>query len=134
MVKKNNYLDNTRFEEVIKNYLQTPDEYERELVELLDVLITNILMSFKFKVDPDDAKQECFMLVFKTLKNFNPGNGSAFNYFTTVIVNNLKLLYTKNKKYHKKLQDYKESIVGPNPNAPREFEDPYASSYASSSV
>lgn len=135
MVKKNNYLNNSRFEEVIKNYLQTPNEYERELVELLDVLITNILMSFKFKVDPDDAKQECFMLVFKTLKNFNPGNGSAFNYFTTVIVNNLKLLYTKNKKYHKKLQDYKESIVGPNTNAPREFEDPYASSsYASSSV
>ena len=117
MVKKNNYLNNSRFEEVIKNYLQTPNEYERELVELLDVLITNILMSFK------------------TLKNFNPGNGSAFNYFTTVIVNNLKLLYTKNKKYHKKLQDYKESIVGPNTNAPREFEDPYASSsYASSSV
>ena len=132
--KKNNYLDNTRFEQVIKGYLENESEYETELVELLDVLITNILMSFKFKVDPDDAKQECFMLVFKTLKNFKPGNGSAFNYFTTVIVNNLKLLYTKNKKYHKKLQDYKESLVGPNPNATREFEDPYASSYASSSV
>ena len=69
-------------------------------------------MSFKFKVDFDDAKQECFMLVFKTLKNFKPKNGSAFNYFTTVIVNNLKLLYTKNKKYQKKLTDYQEFITG----------------------
>ena len=109
--KKNNYLDNTRFEEVIKGYLENESDYEEELVGLLDILITNILMSFKFKVDPDDAKQECFMLVFKTLKNFKPGNGSAFNYFTTVIVNNLKLMYTKNKKYYKKLQDYKEFLV-----------------------
>lgn len=131
--KKNNYLDNTRFEEVIKGYLENESDYEEELVGLLDILITNILMSFKFKVDPDDAKQECFMLVFKTLKNFKPGNGSAFNYFTTVIVNNLKLMYTKNKKYYKKLQDYKEFLVGPNPNAGRDFED-RASSYASSSV
>ena len=132
--KKNHYLDNKRFEKVIGGYLENPTEYESELCELLDILITNILMSFKFKVDPDDAKQECFMLVFKTLKNFKPGNGSAFNYFTTVIVNNLKLLYTKNKKYYKKLHDYRESILGPNPNVSREFEDPYASSYASSAV
>ena len=69
-------------------------------------------MSFKFRVDHDDAKQECFMLAFKTLKNFRPRNGSAFNYFTTVIVNNLKLLYTKDKKYNKKLQDYREIITG----------------------
>ena len=122
--KKNNYLDNTRLEEVIKGYLENESDYEEELVGLLDILITNILMSFKFKVDPDDAKQECFMLVFKTLKNFKPGNGSAFNYFTTVIVNNLKLLYTKNKKYNKKLQDYRESILGPNPANLRDFEDP----------
>ena len=133
--KKNHYLDNKRFEEIIKLYLVDPEEHETELVILLDILITNILKSFKFKVDPDDAKQECFMLVFKTLKNFKPGNGSAFNYFTTVIVNNLKLIYTKDKKYHKKIQDYKDAILGPNPNATREYEDPYApSSFSSSSV
>ena len=109
---KNHYIDNKRFEEVIESYLQDNEEHEAELVELLDTLITNILMSFKFRVDHDDAKQECFMLAFKTLKNFRPRNGSAFNYFTTVIVNNLKLLYTKDKKYNKKLQDYREIITG----------------------
>ena len=109
---KNHYIDNKRFEEVIEGYLENNDEYEQELVELLDILITNILMSFKFRVDHDDAKQECFMLAFKTLKNFKPKSGSAFNYFTTVIVNNLKLLYTKDKKYAKKLQDYKDMLTG----------------------
>lgn len=121
---KNHYIDNKRFEQVIRGYLEDNSAYETELVELLDTLITNILMSFKFRVDSDDAKQECFMLAFKTLKNFKPGNGSAFNYFTTVIVNNLKLLYTKDKKYNKKLQDYRELVTGEAP-ITREF-DPSA--------
>ena len=121
---KNHYIDNKRFEQVIRGYLEDNSAYETELVELLDTLITNILMSFKFRVDYDDAKQECFMLAFKTLKNFKPGNGSAFNYFTTVIVNNLKLLYTKDKKYNKKLQDYRELVTGEVP-ITREF-DPSA--------
>ena len=87
--RKNHYLDNKRFEKVIEGYLENPSDFEEELVSNLDILITNILKNFKSK------------------------NGSAFNYFTTVIVNNLKLMYTKNKKYVQKLQDYKEQINGP---------------------
>ena len=128
--KKGHYIDNKRFEAVILGYLEDEQEYEAELVCLLDLLITNILMSFKFRVDPDDAKQECFMLAFKTLKNFKPKSGSAFNYFTTVIVNNLKLLYTKDKKYNKKLQDYRELITGEAP-ITHSGEEPSSSSYPS---
>ena len=106
--KKNHYLNNKEFEETIKKYLKNPSKHEDDLVTKLDLLITNILHTFKFKIDPDDAKQECFMLAFRVLKNFNPENGSAFNYFTTVFVNNLKLLYTKNKKYMEKIQKYQE--------------------------
>jgi DNA-directed RNA polymerase specialized sigma subunit len=104
--KQTHYIDNAEFEKVIKGYLKNPKKYEERLIQLLDLLITNILMSFKFNVDFDDAKQECFLLAFKTLKNFNPENGAAFNYFTTVIVNNLKLIFTKNKKYRQKIQKY----------------------------
>jgi DNA-directed RNA polymerase specialized sigma subunit len=106
--KKNHYLNNKEFEETIKKYLKNPSKHEDDLVTKLDLLITNILHTFKFKIDPDDAKQECFMLAFRVLKNFNPENGSAFNYFTTVFVNNLKLMYTKNKKYCEKIQKYQE--------------------------
>ena len=106
--KKIHYLNNKEFEKTIKNYLKSPKEYEDELVKKLDLLITNILHTFRFKIDPDDAKQECFMLAFKVLKNFNPKSGSAFNYFTTVFVNNLKLMYTKNKRYSEKIQKYQE--------------------------
>jgi DNA-directed RNA polymerase specialized sigma subunit len=108
MGKKVHYINNKRFEEIIPLYLSTPKEYEDELMELFDLLITNILESFKFNIDKEDAKQECFLLILKTLKNFQPSKGSAFNYFTTVIVNNLKLLYTKNKKYEIKLTEYQE--------------------------
>ena len=106
--KKTHYLNNKEFERTIKNYLETPSDYETELVEKLDILITNIIHTFKFKIDPDDAKQECFFLAFKVLKNFNPESGSAFNYFTTVFVNNLKLMYTKNKRYYEKIQKYQQ--------------------------
>jgi DNA-directed RNA polymerase specialized sigma24 family protein len=108
MGKKGHYIDNKRFEEIIPLYLNTPKEYEDELMGLFDLLITNILESFKFNIDKDDAKQECFLLILKTLKNFQPDKGSAFNYFTTVIVNNLRLLFTKNKKYETKLAEFQE--------------------------
>jgi len=104
-----NYIDNKRFEELISLYKQNPREHEDELVGMFDILITNILTSFNFKVDMEDAKQDCYVLILKTLKNFNPENGSAFNYFTTVIVNNLKLIYSKNKKYTEKINDYIEN-------------------------
>jgi DNA-directed RNA polymerase specialized sigma subunit len=103
---KNHYIDNAKFEEIILSYQQDPKTHEEELVSLFDVLIENIIESFKFNVDPDDAKQECFTLVLKTVKNFKPRKGSAFNYFTTVIINNLKLLYTREKKYTKKIETY----------------------------
>lgn len=107
------YLDNQRFEELIVLYLKhdkkkrkpKKNPYEDELMGLFDILISTILESFKFDVDLDDAKQECFLLIIKKLKNFDPNHGSAFNYFTTVILNNLRLVYTKAKKYDKKIAD-----------------------------
>ena len=103
---KNHYINNKEFEEIILLYQEDPKKYEEKLVSLFDVLITNIIESFKFNVDSDDAKQECFTLVLKTIKNFKPRKGSAFNYFTTIIINNLKLLYTRNKKYNQKIENY----------------------------
>jgi len=103
---KNQYIDNERFEEIILLYKEDPETYQDQLVSLFDVLIQNIIDGFNFKVDSDDAKQECFALVLKTVRNFKPKKGSAFNYFTTVIINNLKLLYTREKKYNKKIENY----------------------------
>ena len=102
------YIDNDEFERIILSYKESPEEYEEELVELFDLLITNIVESFRFKVDPDDAKQDCFTLLLRTVKNFKPKKGTAFNYFTTVVVNNLKLMYTKEKRYQQKIEDYIE--------------------------
>jgi len=106
---KNHYIDNEEFENIILSYQQEPEIYEDKLVSLFDLLITNIIESFRFKVDPDDAKQDCFTLVLKTVKNFKPRKGTAFNYFTTIIVNNLKLMYTREKKYNQKIENYIES-------------------------
>lgn len=108
--EKKNYIDNKRFQYLVLNFSgnQGNEEYVNELVKNLDLLITNILMSFGFKVDHDDAKQECFVLCFKVIPNFTEAKGSAFNYFTTVILNNLKLIFTKNKKYMQKIAEYRK--------------------------
>lgn len=100
------YIDNDRFETLIRLYLAGDDQYEEELFSMFQLLIENIMSSFGFDVDREDAMQDCFVLILKVMENFNPENGSAFNFFTTVIVNNLKLIYTKNKKYAEKLKNY----------------------------
>lgn len=106
---KNHYINNKEFEKLIKLYKENPKEHEDQLIPMFDKLIDNIILSFKFNVDLDDAKQDCFLLILKTLKNFNPEQGSAFNYFTTIIVNNLKLVYSKNKKYQDQIRKYTEN-------------------------
>jgi len=106
---KNHYINNKEFEKLIKQYKEDPKKYEDQLIPMFDMLIDNIMLSFKFNVDLDDAKQDCFLLILKTLKNFDPSQGSAFNYFTTIIVNNLKLVYSKNKKYTEKIKSYTET-------------------------
>ena len=100
------YINNSEFEKLIALYKQDPSTHENELFGMFDILISNILTGFSFKLDDEDAKQECFLLILKTLKNFDPKMGNAFNYFTTIILNNLKLLYTKEKKYAEKLDIY----------------------------
>jgi DNA-directed RNA polymerase specialized sigma subunit len=101
----NRYIDNDEFERIILLYKDDPKTHEEDLVSVFELLIKNIVESFKFEVDPNDAKQECFALVLKTVKNFKPKKGTAFNYFTTVILNQLKLMYTREKKYKQKIEN-----------------------------
>jgi DNA-directed RNA polymerase specialized sigma subunit len=114
---KKHYVDNKRFEELILKYLENQKEHENELMEMFDKLISNIIDSFGFKMEKDDARQECFFLVLKTLRNFNPNKGKAFNFFTTIILNNLKLLFTKHKKYNEKINSYIEKVTGSHPSS-----------------
>lgn len=106
-----NYIDNDKFEKLIFQYQKSTKEVEEELFNLFDLLITNIFNSFGFSVDEDDAKQECFVLILKTLPGFDSSKGSAFNYFTTIILNNLKLVYTKDKKYKDKIEAYTNYLL-----------------------
>ena len=106
------YIDNKKFETLIKEFKSGNRQVEDELFEMFDTLISRLMLSFKFNVDHEEAKQECFLLILKVLKNFNRESGQAFNYFTTVILNNLRLLYSKNKKYNEKLESYRNHKMG----------------------
>jgi DNA-directed RNA polymerase specialized sigma24 family protein len=106
------YIDNKRFETLIQEFKLGNRAVEDELFEMFDTLISRLMLSFKFNVDHEEAKQECFLLILKVLKNFNRDSGQAFNYFTTVILNNLRLLYSKNKRYNEKLESYRNHKMG----------------------
>ena len=106
------YIDNKRFETLIQEFKSGDRTQEEELFGMFDILINRLMLSFKFNVDHEEAKQECFLLILKVLKNFNRDSGQAFNYFTTVILNNLRLLYSKNKKYNEKLESYRSHKMG----------------------
>ena len=110
--KKKNYINNKEFETLIEQYIENPDNVDDRLWELFDLLISNIMDAFQFKVSQEDAKQDCFVLILKTLKNFNTDKGSAFNFFTTIIVNHLKLVYVKNRKYNEKITNFYEIKTG----------------------
>jgi len=92
---------------LIQEFKSGDRSQEDELFGMFDTLISRLMLSFKFNVDHEEAKQECFLLILKVLKNFNRESGQAFNYFTTVILNNLRLLYSKNKRYNEKLESYR---------------------------
>ena len=113
--KKKNYINNKEFEMLIGKYIENPGDVDDRLWELFDLLITNIMDAFQFKVSQEDAKQDCFVLILKTLKNFNTSKGSAFNFFTTIIVNHLKLIYVKNRKYNEKIANFYEIKTGSYP-------------------
>ena len=106
------YIDNKKFELLIQEFKLGNRNNEDELFEMFDMLISRLMLSFKFNVDHEEAKQECFLLILKVLKNFNRESGQAFNYFTTVILNNLRLLYSKNKRYNEKLESYRNYKTG----------------------
>jgi len=117
MAKKKHYIDNKRFEILIQEFLKKDKTNENELMAMFQTLITNIINSFGFQLSKEDATQDCFVLILKTLKNFNRSNGTAFNFFTTIIINNLKYLYTKDKKYREKIESYKQKIADQTPNS-----------------
>ena len=122
------YIDNEEFERIILSYKEDPETYEEEFVNLFDLLITNVVESFRFNVPSEDAKQDCFALILKTVRNFRPKKGTAFNFFTTVILNNIRLMYSKEKRQKEKVQAYLLKILeqtsdldlkpGPSPSDP----------------
>jgi DNA-directed RNA polymerase specialized sigma subunit len=101
------YLDNERFEKVIAGYKTHPSIWEDELIDNFDLLIKNIFDGFKFQgVEFDDVRQDCFLLIFSKIINFSPEKGTAFNFFTTVILKNIRLMYSKEKRQKEKVQAY----------------------------
>lgn len=117
----NNYIDNDKFEELIDNYREDRETYGNELAIMLELLIVNIYKTWKFTIDIDDARQDCLIAVFNAINkgNFKKSKSTAFNYFTSVISNELKTRYKKNKRYYEKIDELRSHLY-PNSSTDRD--------------
>jgi DNA-directed RNA polymerase specialized sigma subunit len=106
MSKNNHYLNNEDFEQCIIGYKADPKKYENELVEFIDILSYNIYKAYNFDVEYEDCRQECYIVVLKAVHNFNPEKSTAFNYFTTCILNSFRSYYSKDRKYYKNINKF----------------------------
>mgnify|MGYP006392223403 CR=1 FL=1 len=75
-----NYIDNNKFEELIHSYSNGDLTVQDELFENFGLLIDRLMSGYAFKVDKEEAKQECFLLILKILKNFKKEKGKIQSY------------------------------------------------------
>lgn len=100
------YINNKEFEKLIQAYVKGDKSVEDKLFTNIGLLIDKLMNGYNFQIDREDAKQECFLLILRVLKNFDKNCGKGFNFLTTCVLNNCRLLYTKQKKYNKKIENY----------------------------
>lgn len=84
-------------------------ERQAKLADAFYTLATNIVRYAKFNlVEEDDAIQEGVMTCFEKIDRFNPSKGRAFNYFTTVSINQLRAQFRTAKNFNELKRKYHE--------------------------
>lgn len=95
--------------------LKAKGEPSRELLTVLEKIITGLAYRYKFVVDIEDAVQEYHILVYRKRNNIDLSQ-NLFNYLTTLAMNLLKVLWrTKKAKDMRCLGDGLEYALEPKP-------------------
>jgi len=109
--KNTHYLNNDYLQGLILNhqrhYSPTCSKYLKystgRLSTALRKLIKNIMNYAKFtSIDEEDATIRCFDKCSSHIENFDPKKGKAFNYFTTIVLNELRTIWEESKKKKRK--------------------------------
>jgi len=91
----------TSIDELTSLYLSTKDKRVfNKLCDLLTLMATKLVDWVKIKhIEREDAIQECLIVALEKIERFDSSRGKAFNFFTTIMLNNLRSVYRKNKRY-----------------------------------
>ena len=98
-----NYIDNDEFEELIRMHRASgsDDVLQRIICDFFYVLAYHIIVSAHFNmIDEEDAMQDAVMACFRKMQKFDPERGKAFNFFTTVIFNQMRGMFKTSKSYY----------------------------------
>jgi len=93
----NNYINNKEFEKLVQHCQLERDDKEanEELCRVFYVLADNILKRYNFnftqKDDVDGIRQDMVLQAFDKLELFDRQRGTAFNWFTTIMLNKIRM-------------------------------------------
>ena len=87
-------------------------EAESLLTQAFYTLAQNLVRFARFNlIDSDDVEQESVMICFEKIDRFDPSKGKAFNYFTTMTLNNMRQLFRSAKNYNQLKRKYHEFLT-----------------------
>lgn len=88
------YIDAKRFEELIALHKKkSKKKNDDELVGMFYLLATRIIKKWRFKCDREELIQCSVIVCWNKIEKFDASRGGAFNFFTTIILNEMRHLY-----------------------------------------
>jgi len=89
-----------------------------ELTAMYYKLVTNIVGYSKFKlIDPQDSIQDTVMLLLDKTIKFDVSKGKAFNYLSTVVLNNLRQLFRSAKHFVETKRKFADHLASKEPSS-----------------
>jgi hypothetical protein len=107
------YVDNKRFEQLIREYYKT-DVFSEELGEMINKIsehVTYMPRFVNYTYHPSMISDSNYKMV-KALneRKFDPDKGSAFSYFTKICIHAFFFITEKERKNHTTIENYQNEL------------------------
>ena len=101
------YLEEGEVEKAVNLYRDYPSTaHGKALGHIFQILAQTCIKYAKLPKQAKMTEKNCVYACFDKVNNFNPSKGKAFNYFTTIILNQMRREYRAWKSIVEKKKKY----------------------------
>lgn len=105
------FADQTEFTKAVVRYQEKPSIARgRKLGKYFGAIISEIISYLKDKPPAVEMARNCFYKCFERINSFDPEKGSAFSYFTTVIINEFRVQHRRLREEEKRRKHYERFV------------------------